>query len=92
MDYAKSMNKRRAKVNKNISDNIKNSGKPLDVSGDEGLAAQAKLKRQEKRDLELANKGGGRNRSFMSSSDVMAKGGTVRMASGGPVVDSYDYD
>ena len=40
MDYAKSMNKRRANVNKNISDNIKNSGKSLDVSGDEGLAGR----------------------------------------------------
>jgi len=36
--------------------------------------------------------GGGNNYETITTKKKLQKGGTVRMASGGPVVDSYDYD
>ncbi len=36
--------------------------------------------------------GGGNNYETITTKKKLQKGGTVRLASGGPVVDSYDYD
>lgn len=36
--------------------------------------------------------GGGNNYETITTKKNLQKGGTVRLASGGPVVDSYDYD
>ncbi len=36
--------------------------------------------------------GGGNTYETITTKKKLQKGGTVRMASGGPVVDSYDYD